>query len=142
MFWAPETWQPVVLSSYYGKYIRSAVYTRGASGERSVSWKTGISSPGYYDVYTYVGKSGSNTVFRRGGSESGDEGEKVFSDLHYKIHHDEGTDEITLDFENAEPGWNMLGRYYFSSDSALVELTNKTSGRMVIGDAVKWVKVK
>jgi ABC-type transport system involved in multi-copper enzyme maturation permease subunit len=142
MYWAPETWQPVVQSSYYGKYIRSAVYTRGASGERSVSWKTGIPSPGHYDVFTYIGKSGSNTVFRRGGSESGDEGEKIFRDLHFKIHHDEGTDEITLDFENAEPGWNMLGRYYFSSDSALVELTNKTSGRMVIGDAVKWVKVK
>jgi hypothetical protein len=34
----------------------------------------------------------------------------------------------------------MLGRYYLSSDSAKVELTNQSSGRMVIGDAIRWVK--
>jgi hypothetical protein len=60
--------------------------------------------------------------------------------MHYKVYHDEGVEEITVDFENAEPGWNMLGRYYLSPDSAKVELTNQSSGRMVLGDAIKWVK--
>ena len=73
------------------------------------------------------------------GGESG--GENGFKDMHYKIYHDEGVEEITVDFENAEAGWNMLGRYYLSPDSAKVELTNQSSGRMVIGDAIKWVKV-
>ena len=31
----PEFWQPVVQSSYYGKYIRSSVYTRGGTGDKS-----------------------------------------------------------------------------------------------------------
>ena len=60
--------------------------------------------------------------------------------MHYKIYHDEGVEEITVDFENAEAGWNNLGRYYISSDSAKVELTNQSAGRMVIGDAIRWVK--
>jgi hypothetical protein len=60
--------------------------------------------------------------------------------MHYKIYNDEGADEITVDYKNAEAGWNMLGRYYISSDSAKVELTNQSSGRMVIGDAIRWVK--
>jgi len=84
-------------------------------------------------------------TFNRGGttpSPEREEGrENVYKDLHFKIYHDEGMEEITLDFDNSEPGWNMLGRYYISSDSAKVELSNKSTGRMVIGDAVKWVKV-
>ena len=60
--------------------------------------------------------------------------------MHYKIYHDEGVDDITLDYENADGGWNNLGRYYLSPDTAKVVLTNKSSGRIVIGDAVKWVK--
>lgn len=147
MFWAPEYWQPVVMSAYYGKYIRSSVYTRSGNSERSVAWKTKIEGPGFYDVYCYIGKTGDKMIVRTGssavappppGSEQG--GDNVFKDMHYKIYHDEGVEEITVDFDNAGAGWNMLGRYYLSSDSAKVELTNQSSGRMVIGDAVKWVK--
>ncbi len=148
MFWAPEYWQPVVLSSYYGKYIRSAVYTRSSKDNRSVVWKTKIDEPDYYDVYCYIGKTSDRMVVSSGVSggappppPDGDKGgENVYKDMHYKIYHDEGADEITVDFENAEAGWNMLGRYYISSDSAKVELTNQSSGRMVIGDAIRWVK--
>lgn len=150
MFWAPEYWQPVVLSAYYGKYIRSSVYTRSSKGDRSVVWKTKIDKPDYYDIYCYIGKTGSRMVVRNGASagapappppdpgEGG--GENVYKDMHYKIYHDQGVEEITVDYENAEAGWNMLGRYYLSSDSAKVELTNQSSGRMVIGDAIRWVK--
>ena len=149
MFWAPDYWQSVVLSSYYGKYVLSSVYTRGSTGDRSVTWATKIDNPGYYDIYCYIGKSGDRMVVRTGvsggpqappppGAEP--KGDNVYKDMHYKIYHDEGVEEITVDYENAEAGWNMLGRYYLSPDSAKVELTNQSSGRMVIGDAIKWVK--
>jgi hypothetical protein len=145
MFWAPDIWQPVVLSSYYGKYIRSAVYTRASREERPITWKTLIGSPDFYDVYCFIGKSADRMTFSRGGASPPPDGgqgrENVYKDLHFKVFHDEGVEEITLEYENAEPGWNMLGRYYISSDSAKVELSNKSTGRMVIGDAVKWVKV-
>ena len=67
-------------------------------------------------------------------------GDGTYKDLHYKIYHDEGADDITLDYENADAGWNFLGRFHLSPDTAKVELTNKSTGRMVIGDAIKWVK--
>jgi len=150
MFWAPEHWQPVVESPYFGKYIRSSVYTRSSKEDRPVLWKTAIDKPGYYDIYCYIGKNADRMVVRTGtsggapapppppGEESG--GENVFKDMHYKIYHDEGVEEITVDFDNADPGWNILGRYYLSNDTAKVELTNQSTGRMVIGDAIKWVK--
>ena len=62
--------------------------------------------------------------------------------MHYKIYHDEGVDDITLDYQNADGGWNNLGRFYLSADTARVVLTNKSAGRIVIGDAIKWVEAE
>jgi hypothetical protein len=149
MYWAPEKWQKTVQSAYYGKYILSSVFTRGGDGDRSVTWATRIEEPGFYDVYCYIGKAADRITVRSttGGQAPpppppGGEGRgnSPYKDMHYKIHHDEGVEEITIDFENAEAGWNSLGRYYLSTDSAKVELTNQSSGRIVLGDAIRWVK--
>lgn len=143
----PEYWQPVVQSSYYGKYIRSAVYTRASTGALSVTWAALISKPGYYDIYTYIGKISERATVKTGTSgadEQMDDQERAgdYKDLHFKIYHDQGVEEITVDYGNADPGWNKLGTYYMSSDTAKVVLTNQSSGRIVIGDAVKWVLQK
>ncbi len=143
----PNYWQPVVNSYYYGKYVLSSVYTAGGTGDRSVKWTTPIDEPGYYDIYCYIGKVNELVTVVRGGNAPpppGEErrGESLYKDLHYKIYHDEGVDEITVDFENAEAGWNNMGRYYLTPDSAKVELTNQSAGRLVLGDAIKWVRAK
>ena len=145
MFWAPQYWQAGVMSSYYGKYIRSSVFTRGSRGEKLVTWVTPLPKADYYDIYCYIGKSADRMVVRSGGGPppppgETPQGDNQFKDLHYLIYHDEGTEDISIDFGNAEPGWNLLGRYYISSDSARVEMTNQSAGRVVIGDAVKWVR--
>ncbi len=146
-YWVPELWQPSVQSTYYGKYILSAVFTRPSkTAERSVSWSAPITKPGFYDIYTYIGKTLDNVTIRRGGPEGvppppgGRSEESPYRDMHYKIYHDQGVEEITVDYDNAEGGWNNLGRYYLSGDTAKVELTNQSQGRVVIGDAVKWVR--
>ncbi len=139
----PEVWQPVILTSYYGKYIRSAVYTRSGSGDKFITWSTPISSPGFYDIYCYIGKT-INRMQVRGGDEGEDDEDtrrdNKIKDLHYIVYYDEGVDDISIDYEHADGGWNNLGRFYLSHDSAKVVLTNKSTGRMVIGDAIKWVK--
>jgi hypothetical protein len=148
MYNVPDYWQRVTQSTYYGKYILSSVYTRSGTGDKSVTWSTTIDEPGYYDIYCYIGKPGDQMVIRTGntgappppGAEP--QGESPYQDMHYKIFHDKGEEEIIVDYENAEAGWNNLGRYYLSHDSAKVVLTNQSAGRVVIGDAVKWVKVK
>ena len=163
-YWAPEYWQPVVQSVYHGDYILSSVYTRGGTGDRSVTWSAKIDEPGYYDVYCYVGKLVTGRVTMGGqrggpggpggagggpgggpggpaGGPMGNRQETPYKDMHYKIYHDEGMEEIIVDFENAEGGWNKLGQYYLSPDTVKVELTNQSEGRVVLGDAIKWVKI-
>lgn len=144
----PEYWQPIVLKTYYGKYIRSAVYTKAGTGDRTVTWKTFIKDPGYYDLYCYVGKSLDRSVVKNGSVQAGgnedseERNDNNYRDMHYRISHANGTEEITLDYANAEGGWNNLGRYYLNSDTAKVVMTNKSTGKIVIADAVRWVRQK
>ena len=70
----------------------------------------------------------------------GGENRNAMQDLHFSIEHDDGTEEVIVDWENAESGWNLLGSYYLSPDSAKVMMTNQSEGRTVTGDAIKWVK--
>jgi hypothetical protein len=154
-FMVPEFWQPVVQSDYYGLYVKSAVYTRAGTGDRLVSWKGIIDSPGYYEVYAYIPKSPNRMMmaFRQaGGGGGGDmaagqpgqpgaqQGQAQMKEFQFFVYHDDGTEEVMLDYETADPGWNKLGSYYLSPDTVKVELSNKSTARMVVGDAVKWVK--
>ncbi len=142
----PGYWQPVVNSYYYGTYILSAVYTAGGTGNLSVKWNTPVDEAGFYDIYCYIGKISERITIASGSGApppgGQEQGESLYKDLHYKIYHDEGVEEITVDFENAGAGWHNMGRYYLTPDTATVELTNQSSGRLVIGDAIKWVRAK
>jgi len=165
LFVAPEYWQPVVQNTFYGRFVRSAVYTRAGTGDRYVTWKGIIKEPGYYDVYAYIGKAGAQIIMRGAGRPGqagaqpgrppaggppgtppppgGQSGEPTrqnpYKDFHFKVYHDDGMDEITIDYETADPGWNKLGTFYLSPDTVKVEMTNQSEGRVVIADAVKWV---
>lgn len=126
---APLNWTPTTNSSFYGKYIRSASYVRSGSGDRKAIWKVPINKTAYYDVYYYF----ENVQQRR--SRDKPKGEYQFI-----IHHNNGTDEPVLSLDNDQTGWSHLGSYYFSPDTAVVELTNNSESRVVIADAIKFVK--
>jgi len=126
---APINWTPTTNSAFYGKYIRSASYVRSGSGDRKAIWKVPINKTAYYDVYYYI----ENVQQRR--SKDKPKGEYQFV-----IHHNNGTDEPALSLNNDQTGWNHLGSYYFSPDTAIVELTNNSESRVVVADAIKFVK--
>jgi len=130
----PADWQATVGGNYYGTYRLSAYYIRAGNGEKSVSWTAQIPQSGTYDVYFYVPDLG-RIMFRRR-----DRDNQVIQDFHFKIHHDDGTDNITLNLSNAEEGWFLLGTFYFSKGRAKVELSNKSRGRIVFADALRWTE--
>ena len=129
-FWNPPSeWKPVLRSGFYGKYVRSGMYTRSGEGKRIAQWNVELPKDGYYDVYCNIVKI--NIQWNR---------EKRKSNYNFKIYHDDGMDEITLADEELEEGWNYMGTFYISPENAKVELTNKSVGKMVFADAIKWVK--
>jgi hypothetical protein len=144
-FWggAPLSWTATAQSSFYGDIIRSAYYIRSGEGNKYVEWTTEIEEEGYYDVSTYLDdmlKRMNRSRGRGGDRGSGGGSQDVKDEYHFTIKHSEGTEELTLAIKNIEDGWNNLGSYYFSTGTTTVTLSDKNVGRMVVADAIKWVK--
>lgn len=47
---------------------------------------------------------------------------------------------VEFDASAAEPGWTTLGRFDLAAGEASLVVTNRTDGRTVIADAVRWVR--
>ncbi|MFC2096996.1 hypothetical protein ACFLSI_01550 [Bacteroidota bacterium] len=133
----PVEWQATTNSNFYGKYIRSGHYVKSGAGENFVSWEANITKAGNYDIYTYINPMAGRMRMGRG-RDGGNE--KNNDQYHYKIYHDDGEEEAILEIGSAEAGWNFLGSFYLSPDKAKVELTNESTGSVVIADAIKWQK--
>ena len=57
--------------------------------------------------------------------------------FHYTVHHNDGVSPIDIDTSQSEE-WALLGSFYFSEGDAVVELSDKSDGRGVYADAIKW----
>jgi hypothetical protein len=133
-YWRPPSnWTAITNSDFYGEYVRSGYYLKSGDGSLSAKWYVPVKKAGYYDVYFHLYKS------RRMGRGRDRQEEK--GDYHFTIHGDDGPEEAALEIQNSDAGWNHLGAFYFSSDTALVELSNKSELKMIFADAVKIVEL-
>ena len=146
----PKSWKATAQPEVYGKYVLSAYITAKGTGDKIALWNVEIKETGMHEIYYYVGKLPVRGRGRPGGgpgSQGGDPGgndrqqDQNYGSYRFTVLHDDGEDEITIDVAKAEEGWIFLGNFYLSSGPAKVSLTNETNGKMVIADAVKWVKV-
>ncbi len=132
--WRPPTsWTAVTNTDFYGTYVRSGYYIKSGDGSQVAQWHIPVKKPGYYDVYYYLYKTRRRGPGRGRGNENGE--------YNFTIHTDEGTEEQSLSIQNADEGWNHLGSFQFSADTALVELSNKSQINIVFADAVKIVEL-
>lgn len=128
----PMNWTATTSDDFYGEYVLSAHYIKGDSeGQMKATWNVPVKNAGYYDVYFHLYKMRS-----RGRDRQEDKG-----NYNFIIHADDGAEEAALEVHNAENGWCHLGSFYFSSETAKIELLNKTDLRYVFADAVKIVEL-
>lgn len=128
---APRTWRATTNSSFFGEFIRSAHYIRSGDGKKKAIWNIPIKGDGTYEVFTHIIKTDRRGP-RRDNQDSGGE-------YTYTINHNGEKEEAVVDLKTAENGWNSLGSFYFSGDTAKIELSNKTTAQVVVADAVKLV---
>ena len=135
-FWHPPgQWRATTHSDFYGRYIHSAHYIKSGRGDQKVRWTAEIPESGTYDILVNcVNLQRFGQRGERGGSD------RVVSDFTFTVHHDDGSNDVSIDMNITTPGWMFLGTFYLSQGPATVDLSDKSSGRIVYADAVKWLK--
>ncbi len=132
-FWNPPTnWNQVLRSGFYGKYIRSAAYTKSGLDDKVATWDAPVAEKGYYDVYFHTEKININWSRSRRQTKK--------SDYNFTVYYEGGKDELNFTDADVENGWNYMGTWFITPETAKVELSNKSVGPMVFADAVKWIK--
>jgi len=130
--WNPDKeWKAVLRSEFFGESVHSSYYTRAGAGERKAVWKAVLPESASYEVYFYMNKP--TFGWRRSNK---------MPDYNIIVYHDGGEEKINQSSEGVDNGWLYLGTFQISTDTAKVELTNKSNGDMIFADAVKWIKVK
>lgn len=145
----PNTWKATAQPEFYGKYVLSAYITAKGTGDKKAIWNAKITETGMHEIYYYIGKlpvRGRGRPGGAGGQGGGSGGgsqqqDQNYGSYHITVFHDDGEDELAIDVDKAEEGWILLGNFFLSSGPAKVSLTNETDGKLVIADAVKWVKI-
>ncbi|HNX54188.1 MAG TPA: hypothetical protein PKO30_01290 [Prolixibacteraceae bacterium] len=127
---APRTWKATTNSNFFGRFIRSAHYVKSGDGSKKAIWKIPIKGEGTYEVFSYV------TKMRRGPRRDNQDG----GEYTYVVYHNGEKENVVIDLKTIDDGWNSLGSFYFTGDTAKVELGNKSSAPVVVADAIKLVK--
>lgn len=128
---APSTWSLNPNADFYGKVEHTAMIVRSGDGSKTATWKKALPAAAYYDVYVHL-----TAPQRFGPRRNRDEDNGSY---HYEVLHDDGNELIELEVKDVETGWNLLGSFYLSADSATVQLSDKGGANRVVADAVKWV---
>jgi hypothetical protein len=107
-------------------------YVKSGDGHRCVQWETEIIRPGKYRVQFFI--PGKHALappapgLRR----------QIVEDFHFTIHHAGGVSEFVLDVKQVSSGWRTLGEFEFSKGPAKVILSDKSEGKFVYADTVKF----
>ncbi|MBN1294703.1 MAG: hypothetical protein JXB48_22900 [Candidatus Latescibacteria bacterium] len=127
-------WHEAYYQEFYGTRQNTALIIAAGSGDASVTWKANVNSEGVYEVFVYMQDPMAfrNQQYR----------EQLFlvKDFTYRIHHAEGIENVTIQADKVNQGWVSIGVFNYMPEKAAVELTNKTNGKIVYADAVRWVK--
>jgi ABC-type transport system involved in multi-copper enzyme maturation permease subunit len=131
--WNPAgRWTPVLSSLGFGKYTKSYVYKKGGDGNAKAQFKAQLKESGRYNVYAMMPSQRIGS-FRRQKQPDGN--------YIYTIYHDDGEDTVEIPVDQDDSDWVYLGEFYYSDGEAIVELSDQTNRRVVVADAVKWVKL-
>ncbi len=137
----PGSWRKVIDTErsigmkFWGFPVKTAYIVKGASGSQRVCWTGHLPEAGMYDVYCYAPSYKKFIIYL-----SLKESIVAVKDFHFLVNQDEDSKEVTIDMSAVSEGWVHLGAFHFSQGPAKVELTNRSKGRIVFADAVKWVK--
>ncbi|MCZ6643083.1 MAG: hypothetical protein O7F71_16015 [Gammaproteobacteria bacterium] len=132
----------------WGKYRRTVTLVKSGTGDGRAVFTADLPHPGRWQLAYHIPEAtGETKLTVASGSSSQQGGVRVTVGSPigmnlgvYNLTLLAGGETYTLEFDGsvAEPGWNDLGQFELDEGETQVVVTDKTSGTVVIADAIRW----
>jgi len=138
----PAFWTQSTAPDFYGEIVRSAYIKESGEGKEKVKWKTDIEKAGDYDIYFYqpFAQRIQLGVATRQAAAAGKSFTAARGTKYFSISVGNEIEEVEIDLNNTELGWNLIGTFQLDAGPNTIELSDKNKAGYVVADAVKWVK--
>ena len=159
---SPQTWSRQEVASSWGRYRHTIALVGQGAGHRRAIFTATLPQPGLWRLAYHLPSLGSGrqettpsggiqvSVGRQETAPSG--GVQVRVGLSSGLDGARGTYDVTLvagneartlelDGAAAEAGWNTLGEFDLPQGEAKVVVSDLSSGRLVVADAIRWQPV-
>ena len=141
----PTEWSRREASASWGKYRHTMAVVRSGAGDRRAVFAAELPQAGRWRLALHLPEPTT-----RQGSASPGPGFQISVSTGlgrpgtYDLTLIAGGEDRALEFDAAaaETGWNTLGDFDLSKGAARVVVSNRSSGRTVIADAVRWQPVR
>ena len=133
----------------WGRYRRTIARVTPGEGDREATFSTVLPEAGRWRVdyflpdlavgYTTRSRSPFQLTADIELTSPGERGPRL-GNYGMRISNDGSVHPVEFDASAAEPGWTTLGRFDLEAGEVSLVVTNRTNGRTVVADAVRWVR--
>ncbi len=131
VFQMPNAWSRLTLSSAYGRYRHTAAVTPVGDGTRPARFTATLPKAGRWKAEIYMPEL-VRREFMRG---------VTFGKWTIALAQAAVSRDIAFSAGDAERGWNSLGEFDLQPGDVTITLSDKSEGRWVIADAVRFTPV-
>ena len=147
-FFAPQSqWTRQAVDGSWGKYRRTVARVAAGDGTAVATFEAELPTAGRWRLGYHLalppGGSAAGFSFGTGGVRvvAGSGPGDVFGSYDLRLEADGVDTAVEFDASDADVGWNRLGDFDLPAGVVSLSVSNKTSGRLVVADAVRWTPV-
>ena len=133
-------WIRAAIPGGWGKYRRTVAGALSGDGRAVAVFDAVLPGTGVWRIDYFIPRADVSTA-GAGGSPSSWRLFGTLGTMAMRLVAGAGETKIDFDAGAAEPGWNKLGEYDIAAGPVRLEISSRTSGEVVVADAVRWVPV-
>lgn len=122
---SPSTWSRMINVHCFGKYRHTMAVIRAGSGKRKAVFTAPIPTAGQWDLELHMTNK---DRFGRTG----------WGNWEMNVVASSNPMQVNFDSGAGTQGWNLVGTFDLPEGKVAVELSDKTDGRIVVADAIRW----